>query len=159
MCLPLKPFKVEREWEHAGLKCAVTLGREGGFRCGYVRVPPSHPSHGKGYNDVEVDVHGGLTFGREEPCAHDDGTGYWFGFDCAHCYDASTPPVMDPAWGESARRIWEIDHDPKYAGGAEEHYWEHDEVVAECERLAEQLAAMAMVAAASTTRRGENHDG
>src|SRR6516164_5088182 len=92
MCLPVKPFAVEREWPHMGLLCAVVMAREGGHRCGYVRVGPVHPDHGKKYDDVDVDVHGGLTFGEIEPCAHEDGQGFWFGFDCAHCDDAAFDP-------------------------------------------------------------------
>jgi hypothetical protein len=40
------------------------------------RVPPTHPSHGKHYDDLGVTVHGGLTFGEIEPCSdHEDGQG------------------------------------------------------------------------------------
>ena len=88
MCLPVKPYKVEREWKTFGLSCAVVQNREAGNRCGYVRVPPGHPAWGKHYDDVDVDVHGGLTFARPEPCMeHEDGQGYWLGFDCAHSRD------------------------------------------------------------------------
>ena len=43
MCLPNAEnvFKVESEWEHAGLECAVVVAVKGGHRCGYVRVPPT----------------------------------------------------------------------------------------------------------------------
>jgi len=150
MCLPLKPFKVEREWEHAGLKCTVVLAREGGHRCGYVRVGASHPAFGKDYNDVDVDVHGGLTFGAVEPCAHENGTGYWFGFDCAHCGDSFYAPVFDESWGKEAKTSWL--HHKKFSDewrekhgtsvADTEHWWTEDEVVAETERLAVQLAAM-----------------
>jgi hypothetical protein len=130
MCLPVKSFAVEKEWEHAGLKCAVVLGREDGHRCGYVRVPPGHKFHGKDYDDVNVEVHGGLTFAKIEPCAHEDGTGWWFGFDCAHSGDACYKPGSAPAL--------------RYAGNcAYEHYWEMGEVAAETENLAKQLATHA----------------
>jgi hypothetical protein len=32
MCLPLTPYKIEREWKHAGLSCAVV---QGGYRAQY----------------------------------------------------------------------------------------------------------------------------
>ena len=96
MCLPVTPFKVEREWEHAGLKCAVVQAREAGNRCGYVRVPPTHSLHGKDYDAPDVNVHGGLTFSEVEPCVEGDGTGWWFGFDCAHLGDAYNDP--NPDW-------------------------------------------------------------
>lgn len=92
MCLPVKPYKIEREWESSGLKCAVVQARERGHRCGYVRVPPTHPMYGMDYDAPNVEVHGGLTFATEEDCIEEDGKGWWFGFDCAHCGDASYEP-------------------------------------------------------------------
>jgi hypothetical protein len=154
MCLPLKPFKIEREWEHAGLKCAVVQNHEGGIRCGYVRVPPTHPLHGKSYDDTDVNVHGGLTFAQKEPCTHEDGTGWWFGFDCAHYGDAMHDP--NPDWPNlSAEATTELmamlrihqevaasmqEKYPYYTGREAEHYWLQAEVERETERLAEQLA-------------------
>lgn len=159
MCLPLKPYRIEREWEHAGLKCAAVLNREGGFRCGYVRVPPTHPLHGKHYDeaDASLNVHGGLTFVQEESCAHEDGIGWWFGFDCAHAGDAMHDP--DPDWNSLSPEAREelgfmrkihidvtAEMKLKFAGYVaggerEEHYWLQPEVERECESLAEQLAA------------------
>lgn len=137
MCLPVKSYKVEKEWEHAGLKCAVVLAREGGHRCGYVRVPPNHSAHGKGYNDVDVNVHGGLTFAQVEPCAHEDGTGWWFGFDCAHSGDGSYDPDNLPEHQVRLRTKYpEFNH-----LDSQEHYWRQSEVERETEHLAEQLAA------------------
>ena len=142
MCLPNAKhvFKLEREWEHAGLQCAVVQGREGGNRCGYVRVPPGHKLHGRGYDDdvdVDVDVHGGLTFAKLEPCAHDDGVGWWFGFDCAHAGDASYEPGKEPQF------IKDYMSNPALAySSGYEHFWTHDEVVRETEKLATQLSAI-----------------
>lgn len=142
MCLPnaKRVFKVEREWEHAGLNCAVVQGREGGNRCGYVRVPPSHPFHGKGYTDLDdINVHGGLTFASIEPCAHDDGVGYWFGFDCAHSGDAHYDPDNLPQHEKDFRIKY-----PEFNGlDFDEHFWSHEEVVRETEYLARQLSRVA----------------
>ncbi len=148
MCLPLKPFKIEREWEHAGLTCAVVQGCEGQHRCGYVRVPPNHPLHSMGYEEPNVEVHGGLTFAELEPCTeHPDGQGWWFGFDCAHFMDASYDPNFDPTQAttqEARKRIaFNLELNEKYPlhlSNEGEHYWTQAEVEAETERLAEQLA-------------------
>src|SRR5258708_251769 len=103
MCLPVTPFKVEREWTHAGLQWAVVQAQEFSHRCGYVRVPPTHLAFGKNYDDLDVSVHGGLTYGNLEPCAeHEDGQGYWFGFDCAHYDDA----MYDPAAPADSNRYF-----------------------------------------------------
>lgn len=52
----------------------------GGHLCGYVRIPSDHPYHYKTYEDMSIDCHGGLTYGK----CH---CGHWIGFDCAHCGD------------------------------------------------------------------------
>jgi hypothetical protein len=144
MCLPVKPFKVESEFKHAGLQCAVVQNTEAGFRCGYVRVPPTHPMFEKGYDDLDVDVHGGLTFAELEPCTeHEDGQGYWFGFDCCHAGDEMYDPSMRPVdcTTEEAKRLLQIhSHYPRRSW---EHYWTQEEIESETKRLAEQLAAVA----------------
>jgi len=33
-----------------------------GWGNGYVLIPSGHPLHGKHYDDIDVDVHGGLTY-------------------------------------------------------------------------------------------------
>lgn len=97
MCLSVKierPSAVLAEGEHLGFEWAV-VHNDMGHRCGYIKVPPGHPWYGKGYDEPEVSVHGGLTFARSDvPCdkgGPDDG--YWFGFDCAHCDDAPDPDL------------------------------------------------------------------
>lgn len=139
MCLPNAKhvFKVEKEWEHAGLQCAVVQGSKNRNRCGYVRVPPGHKLHGLGYSEIEIDldVHGGLTFANLEPCAHDDGVGWWFGFDCAHCDDAFWDPNNLPEHEIEFRKA-NPESEDMYD---REHFWLHEEVVVETERLAEQL--------------------
>jgi hypothetical protein len=88
-----------------------------------------------------VDVHGGLTFAAAEPCAHDDGVGWWFGFDCAHCDDASLDPTLSrEGLPENLRFLYDIQRKyPMPFGHA--HFWLQGEVERECESLAEQFAA------------------
>lgn len=52
----------------------------GGHLCGYVKIPKEHPFYGKDYDDINIDTHGGLTFGEinEE---------HWIGYDCGHSGD------------------------------------------------------------------------
>lgn len=151
MCLPVKHgvFKVEREWEHAGLQCAVTLTKEHGHRCGYVRVPPTHKLFGvaRAYDEEGIptlEAHGGINFAELEPCEHADGAGWWFGFDCAHLYDLSVDPdipddqlSIELAYKRriEARMTFAFDSTPSL-------YRRLDYVVAECNSLAEQLAAL-----------------
>lgn len=88
------PWKTEpdrKEWEYNGLSCLIVRVNSHGALCGYVAVPPNHPWHGKGYDDLDVDVHGGLTYAQ--PCTgavcHVPKPGepdnvWWLGFDHAH---------------------------------------------------------------------------
>ena len=146
MCLPVKPYKVEKAWEHAGLKCVVVLNREQGHRCGYVRIMPDHPSHCEPYNDVDVHVHGGLTYGRLD-VEH----GYWLGWDCAHFGDSYVNPDVptDYKWeSEESRESYEYSYKTRNLAPIREgefaHYWTFEEVVAETERLAQQLYELSL---------------
>jgi hypothetical protein len=63
---PPGPWKQEpdkKQWkdEATGLACLIVRGPSGSL-CGYVGVERGHPAHGAGYDDVDVKVHGGLTF-------------------------------------------------------------------------------------------------
>lgn len=126
-----EPDKVQ--WpSDTGLPCMIRRGGFGAW-CGYVGVPPGHPLHGLGYSDVDVDVHGGLTYAA--PCDGNEETGichvpgpgepdpvWWFGFDCGHAFDLMPGMPADLAMIESA-----VYRDVNY-------------VTAETERLAKQLA-------------------
>lgn len=130
----------KRQWrdEATGLPCLIVrAGRDLGHLCGYVGVPAGHPAHGKDYDHLDVEVHGGLTFAsacshgaedraichKVEPGEPDDV--WWLGFDCAHIGDVS------PAMGRYQKhRNWD------------ESYKDFDFVVREVQRLAEQLSKM-----------------
>jgi hypothetical protein len=73
------PDSTVKQWKAYGMKCAIARGSA---LCGYVHVPADHPDANRFYDDVDVEVHGGLTF----RCKAEDG-GAWFGFDCSHLDD------------------------------------------------------------------------
>src|SRR6266481_10122967 len=77
-----------------GFEFEVTHNRMG-FRCGYVRLPAGHPWHGKGYDEIGPEVHGGLTFADHDvDCGKGgDDSAWWIGFDCAHYMDAPDPEL------------------------------------------------------------------
>jgi hypothetical protein len=81
------------EFEHKGVKCRIirVLGYEGfnldhlfgGYLCGYVEIPESHPLYQTKYKDWDkLRVHGGLTFHK----VLDEKT-HLIGFDCSHSGD------------------------------------------------------------------------
>lgn len=94
-----------------------------GAWCGYVGVFHDHPAYKKGYDDVDVRVHGGLTFSGEN---HEWGHGelWWLGFDTAHSGDLTLLTI------------------PIQSFGFREIYRTKAYVKAECESLAKQLVEM-----------------
>src|SRR5262249_14225809 len=90
----------KRQWADpdTGLPCLILRGPVGAL-CGYVGGPPSHPVYGKDYCEVDVSVHGGLSFadrchrGDEAtaichlPAPGESDDVWWLGFDCAHSGD------------------------------------------------------------------------
>lgn len=56
-----------------------------GYHNGYVALSKGHPDYGKDYDDIDVEVHGGLTFSQEVEYQNEK---YWVvGFDTAHLGD------------------------------------------------------------------------
>lgn len=112
---------------HAGFSCFIKRGPMGAW-CGYVGVPATHPAYGQYYDEVKVEVHGGLTYAdqcRGSIC-HVPQEGmpedvWWLGFDTAHAGD------LVPGYP----RDWPSDASDTYKSRA---YAE-----AETRRLAEQL--------------------
>ena len=65
------------EFEAYGFKCQAKRHDDLGHLYGYITVGADHPWHALTYDEVDADVHGGLTFSNEGR----------FGFDCAHLGD------------------------------------------------------------------------
>ena len=81
-------------WRVGGVDCLAIRHPTLGHWCGYVGVPAGHLAYGVAYDDVEVRVHGGLTFAGTWD--DEEGDLWWLGFDCAHYGD--TPDVQDLAY-------------------------------------------------------------
>jgi hypothetical protein len=106
-----EPDKVQWIDAATGLDCLIVRSPMGSL-CGYVGLPPGHPAHGRDYDDVDVAVHGDLTFAGA--CDEDAPEGHgichvpepgrpadvwWLGFDCGHTFDVS--PAFDAGMRES----------------------------------------------------------
>ena len=90
-----EPDKIQWLDEDTKLPCLIHRNGAGGL-CGYVGVSNDHPSFGKGYDDIDVSVHGGLTYADkcQGSICHvveqgEDDDVWWLGFDCVHFNDAA----------------------------------------------------------------------
>jgi len=101
------------EWVHdlTGYKCTIWRHPTHGQLNGYVAIPKGHEMWGKGYDDIPVEVHGGLTYASE-----DEKTDEWVvGFDCNHYNDFApklVQTIMKYSSWEDAER--ELEHRGKY---------------------------------------------
>lgn len=128
------------EFRYLGFPCLMVRNMDvtGGW-CGYVGVPPGHKFHKKKYDDVDVDVHGGLTYSDKcqghvchVPRPGESEDAWWLGFDCAHFDDVSpkmnaTMDFMFKVAGAPPRSRWGTYKDVAY-------------VKREVRRLARQVA-------------------
>lgn len=150
-----EPDKAQWVDEATGYDCLIIRHPARGNLNGYVAVPAGHPAYGMGYDAVEVDVHGGLTyaeFGDFEPVepgavmlARDgillrhpepgrSADVWWFGFDCHHAFDLA--PTFQ------ARMSALPGMPPPVSYLRADVYRTFDYVKAEIESLARQLAHM-----------------
>lgn len=138
MCLSLaiaRPDDVLARGEHAGFEWMV-IHNGIGYRCGYVKLPPSHPWFGKADSDLDVSVHGGITFSEHDVACGAGGPddGYWIGFDCAHGFDAPDPTLPNTRFDNMLASTFQ-----KLYGDSEIRTQEY--VEAECRSLCDQAAA------------------
>lgn len=136
--------------EATDLDCMIHRGPSGAL-CGYVGVGPDHPAWGEPYQDVDVEVHGGLTYAN--PCqeggeiCHVPAPGrehdiWWFGFDCCHFLDFG--PRMEKDMEDLSARMVAEGRAPLYLGPPvwPKVYRDVDYVRAEVASLAAQLKEM-----------------
>jgi hypothetical protein len=151
MCLSIaidRPHDVLATGEHLGLEWTVTNNGTG-HRCGYVRVPIGHPWHGKDDDEIDAEVHGGLTF-AEAAVGCDKGgpdDAWWIGFDCGHVEDAPDPTLTQRPLPPHSRAILDMGNmlerfglAGKHLGDRSGHIWTQDEVEEQCRGLCRQAA-------------------
>jgi hypothetical protein len=108
-----------------GIRWAVLRSPIGGCN-GYVKLPTGYPKAWGTYDDIDVDVHGGLTYGPDE-----EG---WVGFDTAHLGDVWVGSIPDDLDSHSRDFLTR----PPFGDYRRE--WDEDKVAAETRRLAHRLA-------------------
>jgi len=126
------------EFKAYGFPCLMVRNAEvTGSWCGYVALSPGHPYFEKPYCDVDVNVHGGLTYADHccgdichVPKKGETDNVWWLGFDCAHAFDCSPRlyAYTNAVFGKP----------PAFLGQG--HYWTCQEVREEVESLAKQFS-------------------
>lgn len=84
-----KGYVIEKQWvTEEGYLAAVVLSDKG-HRCGYVGITNSHKFFNKDYFDLDINVHGGLTYSKiASTYPSPDFKGLCvFGFDAGHAWD------------------------------------------------------------------------
>lgn len=89
--------------------------------CGYITLTPDNTLYGIGYDDLDLQAHGGLTYN-----SYDNNNNWVIGFDCAHYQDLS-PYFL-------------LNEEEKYSFGQRGTYRDMEYVKSECESLAEQAS-------------------
>lgn len=121
-------------------------------RCGYVAIPPEHKANKVGskenpyydglieldYNKLDIDCHGGLTFGGnnhdlklllKNVCADN-----WIGFDCGHAFDGCDVEAFTKYFGKEKTKDKEVFFN--MCSGAIKDF---DYVEKECKSIIDQL--------------------
>lgn len=69
------------------IKTDFLPGCEHGWGNGYIGVPPEHPWFNEHYDNISVNIHGGLTYSEDHPPLYKLDGYWWLGFDCNHSGD------------------------------------------------------------------------
>jgi len=77
---------MDKQWTFIDTECLIRTGPMGTLS-GYIGIEPEHPWWGQGCMDLDVDVvvHGGLTYASaQRPGTWGEDGLWWMGFDTAH---------------------------------------------------------------------------
>lgn len=77
----------ELDFEENNMICAIRRVSKMRHLCGYIAIDKNHALTKSNYNDIPVEVHGGLTYGQIGDGIYLSNKYFWFGFDCAHAGD------------------------------------------------------------------------
>lgn len=77
----------------------------------YIKIPKDNKLYGKSYEDIykeiDIDVHGGITYAEEGIYADNKEVQGWFiGWDYAHCYDYMGYEEKLPKFLQSGGKRW-----------------------------------------------------
>lgn len=136
------PEDVLATGNHLGFDWVVMRGAARAFRCGYIRVPAGHPWHERDREDIDVRVHGSITWQETD----DSGEGSWLGFDCGHAWDLPDLDLLvaDNPQDAFLRGVYVVLYGKERAEEMKAIFpmwlWTQEMVEAECRSLCEQAA-------------------
>lgn len=125
-------------FEHLGIECilrrVICLEPNGyyfgGHICGYCILPLGHPLENKSFEDIDLSVHGGITY--VEKFKNTDQT--VIGFDCGHLGD------LLPSMLKYRKEKSLSENKIPYVGFIKENYKDMDYVMEECKKMAKQIS-------------------
>lgn len=86
----------EYQFQIDGVDCWIRRAYGIGVLCGYIAIENGHPWRESYADDIDVDIHWGLTFSGVHPLH--ESSKHWVGFDCGHAGDLD--PMLAPLWEE-----------------------------------------------------------
>ena len=140
-----KRYKIEEMGEFMGYTYSVVF-QKGGWRCGYVALPVGHPWITDNPFDLKVDVHGGITYGKQNknqcyPISLENNA-YWIGWDYNHYQDAVSPSTVREYFGDKEYEVCIAFSNLLLDGG---HHYNQTEVKEDCLEVIKQAAAVAII--------------
>ena len=138
--LDLEVGEIVEDFYEKGIGIRIIIMRGPVSLCAYLGIPLTHPLAGFDCYDINLACHGGLTFASDK---WPEGKGlYWYGWDYAHCDDATIYQYEYPDMDKNGKR-WTIEEVKEEARGVA---WDFARLMRLAERIQEK------------TRKEANHD-
>jgi hypothetical protein len=126
-----KSGTIYEDWYEDGIRCLIMRGP--GALCGYLGIPKDHPLAGRSYDDIPLQVHGGLTFSGEGDSWRPKGF-YWYGWDYGHVGDKSFYDLKYPPRIAIEEKVWTVEEVKK-------EFWSVVYAFKKIMKLSEDIAA------------------
>lgn len=157
----MKSWKILKDWTtDSGLRAVAMLSSNGNIN-GYVEVTEKSKYYGLNYyeysvefDDIEkwrdsykiqsqryinnIEIHGGLTYAELGDLKYLPSKNWWFGFDTAHAWDKPDVELALEHFPEMKDSILRL-HEMRGTYPNDAHIRDLEYVVAQCEKLANQL--------------------
>jgi hypothetical protein len=88
-----------RQWQYGNGFPVIQRG----WGNGYVAIPPTHPLYEIHYDNVDIDIHGGLTYSQHGSGIYVPKDWWVFGFDTSHYNDNLTRWPKEAVEAETKR--------------------------------------------------------